>query len=130
MDTIEWTVVPETEVEPIRDRSAIAGTERKSAYNIALIAPFSAKNFQFTSDRLNARMSRMIEFYGGLKFGWQNYCDGVSINLSVIDSQKDPGFIDNFAELEVVRNADIIIGPYFTDILSEVLPMPGKNKKY
>ena len=128
VDTIDWTVRPETEVPPITDRKMKLESVFKDAYNVVLVAPFGTKNFQGSSS-LNSRSSRMLEFYAGLKYAWRNHNEGVEINLSVIDSDKDPNFVENFDSYPEFESADIIIGPYFTQALSAVAEYAKQNQK-
>ena len=129
VDTIKWTYTPEEDVAPIESRAKEIKSEIKSSYNVVLVAPFAARNFQGASDRFNSRMIRMVEFYAGLKFAWQNYNDGLQINLSVVDSQKDPEFKENFRNNESILNADIIIGPYFSDELEKMADFAKESGK-
>ncbi len=117
VDTIDWTIIPELEVPPIEERTATPRSEIKSEYNVVLVAPFDARDFQTTSDRISSRMSRMLEFYAGAKLAWQRNTTGIDINFSVIDSKKDPKFLENFSNDPSLIEADVIIGPYFTDEL-------------
>ncbi len=120
VDTIEWTQVPEEISPPITERREEALTEFKSVYNVVLIAPFDAARFQYNPQNVNARMSRMMEFYAGLKFGLNENAGGPSIHLSVVDSQRDKDFADRCDELAQIREADIIIGPYFSRNIDKV----------
>ena len=129
VDTVEWTFTPESEVPPITARKDEIKSTVKDSYNVALVAPFSAKSFRYKDDRLNARMTRMIEFYAGVKYAWQNKIQDIRVNLAVVDSQKDPQFAENFSSYEPLLNADVIIGPYFTDELQLVAEFAKQTGK-
>ena len=129
VDTIRWTKTDESEVPPIVDRSSVPTTEMKSSYNVVLVAPFAARDFQNTTDRLTGRMSRMLEFYAGLKYSWQSSTSGVEVNLTVVDSRKDPDFIEHFSDDPSFIDADVIIGPYFTEELKALAAFASQRQK-
>ncbi len=129
VDTIEWVLIPDEAVNPIESRNARPKTVYKDSYNVAFIAPFSSANFQVTSDRLNARMIRMIEFYAGLKYGWQHHNQDLTVHLSAIDSQTDNEFAEDITDHPALQEADLIIGPYFTDELRTISNFARSKKK-
>ncbi len=115
IDTIEWTHISEAEVPPITSRRPSSKSVVKSTYHVVLLAPFDASDFRSTSDRLNGRMLRMLEFYVGTKYALDFLIHDVSIDFSVIDTESQPFFDRDFADHPKIAQADIIIGPYFTE---------------
>jgi hypothetical protein len=120
IDTVEFVENAEEEFPPITDRTIESKTEHKAIYNVVLLAPFSAAKMQQESDRPNARMVRMIEFLAGFQYGLKTSIDEVNVNLQVIDTDDDPSIKDNIEKIPAIRDADIIIGPYFTDLVESI----------
>lgn len=129
VDTIEWTYASEEEYPPIRDRNTMPVGEFKDVYNVVLLAPFGASRLQSTSDRVSSRMLRMIEFLCGMEYGLEHSIRGVGIQLDVIDTQDDPAVSEYLLNRPEMLNADVIIGPYYTELLSRVSQFAADNQK-
>lgn len=129
VDTIEWNIVSEEEAPPITERTALAITEFKDVYNLTLLAPFGARNLQSSSDRVSARMVRMIEFLAGVQYATENCLDDVKVKLNIIDTEDDSQFEQNFTKLPAITEADIIIGPYYTNKVEAVSRYALENNK-
>lgn len=129
VDTIEWVRIPEADAPPITERATGMETEFKERYNVVLLAPFAARQLQTRSDRVSARMVRMIEFLTGVEYGVQHCLDEVNIKLDVVDTEEDPQWISNLAGRQEMQEADIIIGPYRTDQVEAVARYALENRK-
>jgi predicted dinucleotide-binding enzyme len=129
VDTIEWIMVPESESPPITERSDVHLTEYKDLYNIVLLAPFGARQLQSDIDRPSARMVRMIEFLAGLQYGIDFCLRDVNVRLRVIDTEQDPQFESKLDQIDDLKDADIIIGPYFTNQVEAVSQFARQEKK-
>ncbi|MCB0686004.1 MAG: ABC transporter substrate-binding protein [Saprospiraceae bacterium] len=120
VDTIKWKVLTEDQAPPITERATARETEFKDIYNVVLLAPLSARRLQSVSDRPSVRMIRMMEFLIGMQYAVQNCLQDVKVKLEVIDTDEDPDFIKNFMDIPAIIDADIIVGPYFTDRVEAV----------
>lgn len=129
VDTVEWIIVPESEAPPITERSAINLAEHKDIYNVVLLAPFGARQLQSNIDRPSARMVRMIEFLAGLQYGIHYCLKDVNIRLKVIDTEQDPQFESNLDQIDDLKDADIILGPYYTNQVEAVSQFARREKK-
>lgn len=129
VDTIIWNQQPEEVYPPITERAPSRLTGYKDLYNIVLLAPFGARQLQYEIDRPSVRMVRMIEFLAGVQYGLDFCIDDVNIHLTVIDTEQDPQFITRFTDNQALQDADIIIGPYYTDQVEAVLNFAATQKK-
>jgi hypothetical protein len=120
VDTIVWQRIPEEEIPPITSREEIRVSQFKETYRVVLIAPFEAGTFQYGSDPLKQRSKRMLQFYAGMKYGLQNHPAGDHIRLSIVDSRNSTDFAKRIRQIQELEEADVIIGPYFSQNLSIV----------
>ncbi len=128
VDTIDWDILSEEQYPPILERSKGFVTEHKAHYNIALLAPFDASDVRSTDDRIPSRSIRMIEFFSGLKYGLDHCLEDISISVNVVDTEEGR-FDGSFEDIATVVESDLIIGPYFTDQLSNVAKYAKENEK-
>ena len=126
VDTIRWTTLSEEAVPPITSRGLSSATTFKDRYKVVLLAPFDA---QMTSDRLSGRMLKMLEFYVGVRYALDILVHDVAIDFSVIDTEATMSFDRDFNEFPAVQEADIIIGPYFTENLEAVAKFAAEKGK-
>ncbi|NND34730.1 MAG: hypothetical protein HKN76_19240 [Saprospiraceae bacterium] len=129
VDTITFVENSEEEFPPITERETTKVTEHKSIYNIVLLAPFSAKRMQREGDFASARMIRMIEYLAGIEYGLESCISGIDIQLNVIDTDNDVEFKPTFSEMPALIEADIIIGPYFTERVEAISSFALEQQK-
>lgn len=129
VDTIVWNQLPEDDFPPITERALSRATEYKEIYNVALLAPFGARDLQYENDRASPRMVRMIEFLAGVQYGLDHCIKDVRIQLTAIDTEKDLQFKTRFQNDPAVQEADVIIGPYYTDRVEAVSEFSVEHQK-
>ncbi|MDH3648045.1 MAG: hypothetical protein OEQ53_00085 [Saprospiraceae bacterium] len=129
VDTIEWEVVSEMDEPPITERIPASSSTFKTSYNVVLMAPFASENLQYESAQLSGRTNRLIQFYAGLKFALQDLTSQVPIDLAVVDSDRSGRTPSDLSQLRVVQEADLIIGPYFTDELKAMANYAKSSRK-
>ena len=129
VDTIVWERIPESEAPPITTRKVVSSSQFKDEYNVVLIAPFESNTFRYESDRLGPRTKRMLQFYAGMKYGVVNNPVGKNIRLRIIDSSVSRNFLDNLDQISELEEADVIIGPYFSENLTSVANYARENEK-
>jgi len=130
VDTIRLTQIPESEAPPITDRtsSPTTPTTYKDSYRVVLAAPFAAHDFQFSSDRMSSRSNRILQFYLGFKYAFERMPNDVGIQLSVVDT-RDGISGSRIENLPDYANADLLVGPYFSDGLKEVAAFSMEHQK-
>ena len=112
IDTIEWVLIPESEITPIRSRRTPMVTKFKDTYNLVLLAPFNAG----AATSFSARTNQLIHFYSGVRYGLTYHTPDIDIKLTVIDTD-DELFSGNLESIPAIRDADVFIGPYFSQDL-------------
>lgn len=125
IDTVQWDVVDET-VKPPIGKAAGMPVLNKSIYNITLLIPFEANQYQM-KDVLDSRSgTRFSNYYGGVLMALEAFeKTGKKININVIDSQDKN--IQAKLNLNSTKSADVIIGPYDRDQLKEVAKFGKEN---
>lgn len=125
VDTIEWEIVSEEDAPPISDRGPSTKSIFKDTYQVALLAPFASDQVQYESAQLSGRTNRLIQFYLGLKYGLERLVTSIPITVRVVDTEKAGRTPQKLPELPEVREADLIIGPYFNE---ELIPVADYAK--
>jgi hypothetical protein len=116
VDTVEWTIIPESEIAPIRSRKTELISKFKDTYNLVLLAPFNAQAFGNPGTGLSNRSSQLIHFYAGMQFGLTYHTPDLDLKLTVLDTE-DPMLKNELESIPALREADILIGPYFSQDL-------------
>ncbi|NND09515.1 MAG: hypothetical protein HKN87_24355 [Saprospiraceae bacterium] len=129
VDTIRWTRVSEEMVPPITSRGPVSTSVFKDTYKVVLLAPFDARDFQTTAARLNTRMRKMLEFYVGTCFALDFLVHDIAIEFSVVDTEERAFFEKDFTKIPTIVQADILIGPYYTENLEAVANFAGEQGK-
>lgn len=92
----------------------------KPSYNVAVIMPFMTKLYNFRSD-VPAQSLRSVEFYEGMKLAFDSLeKEGVRLNITVYDSQRDVEEVQAVLKKPELLEADLIFGPVGTEALREV----------
>jgi ABC-type branched-subunit amino acid transport system substrate-binding protein/outer membrane protein assembly factor BamD (BamD/ComL family) len=85
-------------------------TEKKSAYNVALLFPFNLKDLN--PENTSRANYYALDLYEGIKRGIENLAkQGVKINLYTYDAGKDNSAISAVISKESLKTMDLIIGP-------------------
>ena len=97
------------------------------AFNVAMLLPFTQPSSAALSDegssgkRRSAFTESSLEFYEGFLLALDSVKRlGVSVNLTVHDTKKQPVEVGAIARGGALSNADLIVGPFFVD---ELLPL-------
>lgn len=96
------------------------------AFNISMLLPFTQPSSAALSDegsgkRRSAFTENSLEFYEGFLLALDSVRRlGVSVNLTVHDTKKQPVEVGAIARGGALNNADLIVGPFFVD---EMLPL-------
>lgn len=122
VDTIEWTVVPETEIPPIttddsRVESFSLEKVKKDRYKIALLLPLRLEKQAVTPD-LSSNNKKFAAFYAGMKLAGQLGAN-IRVEVKTYYTNRDVGTIKAILDDMSLERPDIIIGSYESDIISE-----------
>ena len=99
----------------------------KPTYNVAVIMPFMTKSYNFKSD-LPGQSLRAVEFYEGMKIAFDSLeKEGVRLNVTVYDSQRDADEVGEILKKPELLEADLIFGPVGTSALREVAKFGFEN---
>jgi len=141
---IEKTAIPQTLCDTFNFQNY------NNPFNIAILLPFETTKVEtdtvfhslFTSwmtvsdkvailDRPElSRSFSMVDFYQGFLLAVeQAKTEGISINLSVFDTQKDVSTIYTLLEESSVKNSDIIIGPVYPEEIKPVADFAKAHNK-
>lgn len=93
--------------------SKLPQSAKKSSYNIAIMLPFLTDQFEANGGKGVPKKSRVaLLFYEGVRMALKDLdAQGISLNVSVMDTKGDSATTYALFDREDVRNADIIFGP-------------------
>jgi hypothetical protein len=125
VDTIHWTLVSESEIAPITsDMKRVGMPFRpvfKAEYDIALLLPFSAENYENSEELLDPGNLKFAQFYAGLQRALKEL-DGyqaAKIQLSVYQTGRRGSSFDRILEQLDEDRPDVIIGPYDSNLIRQ-----------
>ncbi|KAA3635325.1 MAG: amino acid ABC transporter substrate-binding protein, partial [Bacteroidetes bacterium] len=144
LDTVLWKDIPVMKYPPITSEGSIEsginptnvidvneiGSEKLSSYNVSLILPFITNQFNEFSPTLNNNSLWAVNFYAGSKMALDVLGEeDIKLNVSVMDSKASASttssLIRNSPDL---LNANLIIGPYRRDNISQVADFAQRNE--
>lgn len=147
MDTIQWTLVAAEQYPPITsiplsgsdissgnpnigliDRDNF-GSERKSSYNVVLMLPFLANQFDAISDQFSNISKWTLNYYGGTQMALKKLeQEGLNLKINVLDSKGTENEVNQILQNnQAIKNADLIIGPYRRDNIRMVAEFSKRN---
>ncbi|MFK7810494.1 MAG: ABC transporter substrate-binding protein [Saprospiraceae bacterium] len=137
MDTIAWTEPAEDVAPPITSDDVgdgMSGTpgvgKKKTSYNVAVLLPFMTNNFDEFGKSINQKSELAINLYGGMQLAFDELSsDGVKLNVSVHDTQASASKTKSLLENDMLKEADLIIGPIAKDNLKLVSDFAKAEKK-
>jgi len=151
IDTVEWNVVGEKEVEEPEEKEpdkeeetnivkidttgaaevAVIKEEKmlRNHYTVAIMLPFLGN--QFTSfGPIPNKSKRALEFYEGVKMAMNELQGmGVPMTIYVFDTQYDENVVKGLLNSSALYNADLIIGPVNKENCQLVADFSRKNNK-
>lgn len=134
LDTLDLTEIPNAEFPPIKKDPVVIPEKanydafKKSEYNIGMLIPFNASEFQMGTDQDLSDL-KFVNYYAGVKLALgelENMDAGLRVNVS--DSERSESVIESKLSSGSLANSDIIIGPYNRDGLKATAEY-GKSKK-
>ena len=91
----------------------------KDSYNVAVLMPFHAN--EQGSGEIIPKALRALEFYEGVKLALDDLGrEGVKLNVSVFDTQRDEERVEELLQKRELQEADLIIGPISSSSLRRV----------
>ncbi len=113
--------------------------EFKRPFNISLLLPLLADKLDLDSadiangvsepDRLTSRQRNFIDFYQGFLLSVDSLKrKGISINLSVFNTSKDPVESKKILKEKGLKESDLIIGPVYPELLEPFANYARENR--
>ncbi len=147
MDTISWTMISADNYPPIvsiptstgisnggnpnigiveRDNF---GSVKKSGYNVVLILPFMANQFDAITDQFSNISKWTLNYYGGTRMALKKLeNEGLNLKIDVLDSRASENDVNRLLQNNLaLKNADLIIGPYRRDNIRMVAEFSKRN---
>jgi len=132
IEDVEWEVVPEEEVPPIRTVSYEGPTvEKKSRYNIAMLLPLDANKATAQTDvmREGSLPNTFVSFYTGAQLALDRLeREGLSIEVDVFDTQRSADKVRSDLQRMKYHDLDVIIGPRTKACLTEAAQFAKDNE--
>jgi ABC-type branched-subunit amino acid transport system substrate-binding protein len=140
VDTIAWTDKSEDRFPPIVTDSKLpsntggttggttgGGTVSSGTYNVSMLLPFLSGRSTTTSIDDNSIWG--IQFYAGAKLAYKDLeKDGAKLNVNVADTDASSGKMNELLRSSDLKNANLIIGPYKREQVSQVAGFAKQNK--
>ncbi|MCB0518844.1 MAG: hypothetical protein H6577_22045 [Lewinellaceae bacterium] len=141
VDTIQWTTLPADRFPPIQSDGSWSGVGNNGTgpndtgnttgsgvkHSVAVVLPFLANKGGTTIDD-NSLWA--INFYAGAKLAFENLASqGVSLDVSVMDSEASTSKVDNILKGVDMQKADLVIGAYKRDNVETLADFAKQNKK-
>lgn len=105
--------------------------QQKSSYKVVVIMPFMSQNFVPAPGReIPPHSVKSIEFYEGVLIALDSLKEqGLSLFVSVFDSQRDTSLVEELLLKKELKEADLIIGPLSSADLQLVAEFGKNNQK-
>jgi len=132
IDTVEWELVSETEMPPIKNEEADLMMDKRDSYRVAMFVPLESDRPDIQSLLINeySAANRFISFYAGAVMAMDDLeREGVNLRVDVYDSQRSIDKVVSDLSTDVFRNVDAIIGPYGSSRNKEGLKEVAKYGK-
>lgn len=125
VDTVGWST-DHGATPPIT--SVVTKTARfKDIYEVGVLVPFEAGRIDFSSESLNPKTSRFLNYYCGMKLAFHELeAEGVRLNVRIVDTRESPAAVEE--QLQILKDADVIVGPYDKESLKAAARFADKNK--
>ncbi len=148
MDTVQWTLIAANQYPPITSIPSNSGgissgtpdigiverdnfgSEKKSSYNVVLMLPFLANQFDPIADQFSNISKWTLNYYGGTQMALKQLeKEGLSLKVNVLDSKGSESDVNRLLQNNMsVKNADLIIGPYRRDNIRMVAEFAKRNE--
>lgn len=148
MDTIRWTMIPADKYPPITSIPTTStgipegnpnvgiverdnfGSIKKSNYNVVLMLPFLANNFDANSKQFSNISEWTLNYYGGTKMALKKLeNEGMNLKINVMDTKGTEDQVNQLLQNSTaLKNADLIIGPYRRDNIRMVAEYAKRNE--
>ena len=151
VDTVKWTETDPSKEPPIvsdptqyKDKDKTTSTDPNTnsnndnpygtgilgSYNVAIMMPFQSDKTNTLEGGIAESSMDAIHFYEGAKIALDELSsEGVSLNVSVMDTKRSETNTEYLLQRANVANANLIIGPYSKKPLIKVAEFAKKNKK-
>ncbi len=99
---------------------------KRDRYNVVIAMPFDASNFKNVKTAPNIQ-AMSVEFYAGALIALYDLkAEGLKLNVNVLDTKIRT--MDDLLTSDVMRSADLIIGPLQNDDVKKVADFADKNQ--
>ncbi len=113
---INTSIIPDT--INIEKNNTKKEMQKKQLYNSCLLIPIYTKEFKENIPEEDAKYFDFITFYEGFLLGIDSIAKtDIKLNLFVYDVTNDTNDIKNIINDKDIKNADLIIGPFFNNNL-------------
>jgi len=115
------TIVVPLEMKPVTDDRAESPTQEAEVFDIVVMLPFFAtyKDSMITRD-YRLRDAAIQLYRGAMTAADSLESEGLNARIHVLDVLDDKVAIQNVLKKDVMKRADLVIGPLFKDIIPEV----------
>lgn len=148
MDTIRWQLIAADKYPPIvsipSNSTGIStggnpnigilerdsyGSVKKSGYNVVLMLPFLANQFDAITDSFSNISKWTLNYYGGTRMALKQLeKEGMNLKIDVLDSRGTENDVNRLLQNNLaLKNADLIIGPYRRDNIRMVAEFSKRN---
>ena len=119
VDTVKWTEISEEAFPPITPNQKIEKEiVTKDIYNLSMFIPFETNDFSYSSNNIDSRKSKYINYYAGAKIALKQLeSEGILLTTYVNDSGNSLSQVESLLKRSSTQKADLIIGPYNKDAI-------------
>jgi hypothetical protein len=127
VDTVSWTVLDEDTYPPISNEMVIETNPLlRPIRNVSMLIPFEANGSNPTLSRSEEKFGH---FYAGTLVAIEELEElDQMMNISVFDTGRDENKVRRILQNMDVRQSDVIVGPYETQILKAVANWGQQNE--
>ncbi len=120
VDTVKWSEEPGVPI--ITDHETTpAHTEKKEKFDISLLIPFNANQYDSLEGKLDPKLTRFLQSYAGMKIAAAEFKDlGYPVNVHVFDSKTTVADVNEVLKESAIKMSDVIVGPYDKENLNSV----------
>lgn len=110
-------LVEEFQLDPSKLENWRIETEKKKAYNVAVLFPFMVG--KLNTENVSRPNQFLLDMYEGLKLAADSLSreQGIKINLYAYDTEKEPEKFTKLLNESSIQQADMIIGPVYNSHL-------------
>ena len=128
VDTIKWTEDPSAPI--VTDTKTPVTTEKKDKYDISLLVPFNASEYNFLDEQLDPKLVRFLQYYAGMEIAANEFKTlGYPITVRSFDTKKSLTQINDILKDPAVKNTDVLVGPYDKENVESVAAFGLQHEK-